>query len=185
MAEVLVEFADVIAGANGASYLARACGAEVENGHWHGWLEFIDRSTGEVLRSGRETTQPNRVDTVYWATGLTPIYLEGALNRAQHPLVKPAAPPIQPPFFEGPAPDLIEDTPPTESVLNPFSAYRKGETLLRRQLAALSVWHLVNIVRAHELSDLSSAALHALKAQDLIDLIVAAVRTRADQPLAR
>ena len=37
--------------------------------------------TGETLRSFRETTQPNLTDLRYWATGLTPVYLEGALER--------------------------------------------------------------------------------------------------------
>ena len=41
---------------------------------------------GAAVRSGRETTQPNRQDTAYWATGLTPVYLEGALGRALNPL---------------------------------------------------------------------------------------------------
>ena len=38
-------------------------------------------------------------------------------------------------------------------MLNPFSVYEKGEPLLRKQLGALSAWHLVNIVLAYELSD--------------------------------
>ena len=34
------------------------------------------------VQSPRETTQPNLTDLNYWATGLTPVYLEGALARA-------------------------------------------------------------------------------------------------------
>ena len=34
------------------------------------------------IATGRETTQPNRTDTEYWATGLSEVYLEGALQRA-------------------------------------------------------------------------------------------------------
>ena len=33
-------------------------------------------------RDGRETTQPNRIDAVYWATGLTEMYLPRALTGA-------------------------------------------------------------------------------------------------------
>jgi hypothetical protein len=66
--------------------------------------------------------------------------------------------------------------PRTESVLNPFSVYRKGEALLRRQLGALAAWHLVNIIQAYELSDLPEAGLNRLSAEALIELIVAAVR---------
>ncbi|MEX1128101.1 MAG: hypothetical protein WD227_07235 [Vicinamibacterales bacterium] len=54
--------------------------------------------------------------------------------------------------------------------------YRRGEGLLRRQLRALAGWHLVNIVEAYELSDLSPAALNRLTPAELAELIVAEVR---------
>jgi hypothetical protein len=178
MAEVLAEYSDVVISEGGKRYVARACGAPVPSGQWQGWLEFIDLETGHALRSGRETTQPNRVDTVYWATGLTPIYLEGALQRALHPRTRPVARPAPDPAFDGPAPDIAEP-PMVESILNPFSVYRKGEGLLRRQLSALSVWHLVNIILDYRLSDLPDAALNAMAAPDLIEVIVTAVRNEA------
>jgi hypothetical protein len=51
---------------------------------WAGWLEFhpTDKSK-PVLRTGEETSQPSRATVEYWAYGLEPIYLEGALARAQ------------------------------------------------------------------------------------------------------
>jgi hypothetical protein len=36
-----------------------------------------------TLRTEQETSQPNRVAVEYWASGLEPIYLEGAFARAQ------------------------------------------------------------------------------------------------------
>jgi hypothetical protein len=80
------------------------------------------------------------------------------------------------PTYDGPADDR---TPPpaAESILNPFSVYRKGEALLRSQLSALSAWHLVNIIRAHELSDLDPAVLDTMDAPVLVELIVTAVRS--------
>lgn len=185
MAEVLVEYSDVVTAEDGRRYTARACGVAVPSGQWQGWLEFIDVDTGEALRSGRETTQPNRTDTVYWATGLTPVYLEGALHRALHPLVRPRARPPASPMFDGPGPEAVPEAPAVDSILNPFSVYRKGEALLRRQLAAFSVWHLVNIVLDHGLSELPAATLNAMTAGDLIELIVAAVRVRSDVALER
>ena len=179
MAEVLAEYPDVVINQDGKRYIARACGAPAPSGQWQGWIEFIDMATGRALRSGRETTQPNRVDTVYWATGLTPIYLEGALRRALHPLIRPTARPAVGPAFDGPAQDSVAEPPAVESILNPYSVYRKGEALLRRQLSAFSVWHLVNIVLDYRLSDLPEAALNAMTSQDLIELIVAAVRSDA------
>jgi hypothetical protein len=121
---------------------------------------------------------------VYWATGLTPVYLEGALVRARHSSHTSVRRPPDP-HFDEPAPAPQADAPPADSVLNPFSVYRKGEVLLRRQLAALSAWHLVNIIRDYRLSDSSAATLSALQPADLIDLIVTAVQVRSEVPAAR
>lgn len=181
MAEVLVEYSDVVIESGTRRYLARACGGPMPSGQWQGWLEFIDVESGEALRSRRETTQPNRTDTLYWATGLTAVYLEGALERALHPPSRPAPRSKPTPLFDEPAPDLPSDAVPRDSILNPFSVYRKGEALLRRQLAAFSAWHLVNIVRDHQLSDMPAAALNAMRASDLVELIVNAVRNRTDE----
>lgn len=170
MAEVLVEFADDIEAPDGTRYRARACGGEMTGGMWQGWIEFTPPEGEPVLRSSRETTQPNRQDTVYWATGLTSVFLEGSLHRALTPRTAGSSEEFVPSAYDGPAP----------SVLNPFSVYRKGEVLLRRQLAALSSWHLVNIVRAHGLSRQSNAELARLNAAEMIELIVAAVRVEEE-----
>jgi hypothetical protein len=178
VAEVLVQFADPVHDGDGRFYTARACGASMPDGLWHGWIEFVSADRHEALRSGRETTQPNRTDAEYWATGLTNVYLEGALQRAKKPLRITPEPIPPPPIFDAPA-DMDEDLAPAttpEAILNPFTAYRKGEGLLRGQLAALSPWHLVNIIRAHGLSTESPALLNTLGTADLIEIIVAGVR---------
>jgi hypothetical protein len=55
---------------------------------WEGWIEFHPANgSGSVLRTGRETTQPNLAALEYWADGLEPIYFEGALARAERPLL--------------------------------------------------------------------------------------------------
>lgn len=181
MAEVLVEFENPVAAPDGTLYRAQACGAPAADGtrHWEGWVEFVPAEGGEPLRSRRETTQPNRTDTAYWASGLSPVYLEGTLKRTLSP--GPLIPPARPsePAFDGPAASATATDPAQPSVMNPFSVYRKGEAHLRSQLGALSAWHLANIVRAHQLSDLKAATLDALAHQDLVDLIVTAVRLRA------
>lgn len=176
MAEVLVAFTDPVGGEDGKIYTARACGSEMADGKWQGWIEFIPRDGGEPVRSSRETTQPNRDNTMYWATGLTAIYLEGSLRRTLNPLVRPIAREIAPPAFDEPAPPAINGDAPVDAVLNPFSAYRKGEALLRRQLAALSGWHLVNIIRSYDLSDRDPALLGATEPSALIEIIVKGVR---------
>ncbi|HEY8224264.1 MAG TPA: hypothetical protein VIG25_03230 [Pyrinomonadaceae bacterium] len=54
------------------------------DGTWEGWLEFVPLSPGlSSLRTERETTQPDLSALEYWATGLEPMYLAGAFERAK------------------------------------------------------------------------------------------------------
>ena len=177
MAEVLVQFTEPVIRSGDETYIARACGAEMPDGLWQGWIEFLPVGPGKPIRSGRETTQPNRADLLYWATGLTAVYLEGALDRALKPLTRAAAEPIPPPVFDGPVQEPLPPPVP-DSILNPFSVFRKGETLLRKQLAALSEWHLVNIIRDYNLSDLPVDVLNGMSAPVLIEIITTAVRAQ-------
>ena len=176
MAVVLVEFAETVSIEAGKNYTAKACGVEMSDSKWHGWIEFVPLGGREPIRSSRETTQPNRQDTEYWATGLTAVYLEGALRRALKPPIRSAAPDVPPPHFDGPAEGSIVHPPTKGAVLDPFSVYRKGEAWLRRQLSALAEWHLINIIRRHELSVENSDALDARTPAQLIELIIDAVR---------
>jgi hypothetical protein len=65
-------------------YVVWICGEERLDGTWEGWLEFHPTNTAQqILRTDQETSQPNRAAIEYWADGLAPIYLEGALARAQ------------------------------------------------------------------------------------------------------
>jgi hypothetical protein len=178
MGETLITYQHTVTADDGTTYEARACAGPTPTGTWQGWIEFVPLGGGPPIRSPRETTQPNRADTEYWATGLTRVYLEGALRRAlTTPPVHVVTPP-EPSVFPGPAPRPGAVDIATESVLDPFSVYEKGEALLRRQLGALSAWHLVNIINAYGLSSEDAAALNRLPAAELIEIIVSAVRSR-------
>ena len=65
------------------TYLVRIYGSERPDRTWEAWVEFhpTDKSK-PVLRTGQETSQPNRDTIEYWALGLETVYLEGALARA-------------------------------------------------------------------------------------------------------
>lgn len=53
------------------------------DGMWEGWLEFVPASAElSVLRTSRETKQPDRRALEYWASGLEPLYSAGAFGRA-------------------------------------------------------------------------------------------------------
>ncbi len=79
---LLLDFDRSVTDDEGHWYRARALGAQAEDGLWEGWLEFIPDDGSEPIATPRETVQPNLQDAEYWATGLEPIYLEGALERA-------------------------------------------------------------------------------------------------------
>lgn len=179
MSETLLEFPVPVRDAYGQMYHARACAGPMDATLWEGWLEFDPIDGGDTIRSRRETTQPNRTDAEYWATGLSQVYLEGALKRAlEGPIQVPVAA-VHPPVFSAPAPAV--SVVPAEgitgrSILDPFSVYEKGEPLLRKQLAALSAWHLVNIIVDYELTDTPVETLNLTPPHVLIDVIVRGVK---------
>ena len=82
MAELIQEYANPVIDGDGRVYVARAYGRERDDGTWEGWLEFHSADAGDILRTGQETSQPNRSSVEYWASGLEPLYFEGAFERA-------------------------------------------------------------------------------------------------------
>jgi hypothetical protein len=177
MAETLLQYQKTVQAPDGTEYEARACGSPIQGGTWQGWIEFIPLRGGQPVRTARETTQPNRTDTAYWATGVSPVYLEGALHRALTQRPEAVVLSEQPAFFVEPAPSPAASAgaePP--AVLDPFSVYQKSEAILRKQLGALSAWHLVNIAVSYKLTALDRADLSRLPAPTLADVIVSGVR---------
>ena len=183
MAEVFVQFRDLVRSQDDQRFVAQACGAPNDQGLWEGWIEFVPIDGGTPLNTPRETTQPNRTDAEYWATGLTATYLEGALARAigrERPRVPPQARSVfDRPSGDHPAPPHSARAPERAAVLDPFSLYDKGEGLMRQELGALSVWHLVNIAKAYRLSDLPEATLQAMERRELVELITTATAEKA------
>src|SRR5437879_1710341 len=76
------EFTDAFRAEDGQLYTVRVWGQGRADGTWIGWLEFVAQKSGATRRTPRETTQSNREDLYYWATGVQPSYLSGAFNRA-------------------------------------------------------------------------------------------------------
>lgn len=187
MSEVLVRFTQPTRSATGDLYWSRAMGELADDGMWDGWLEFAREGDDEAIATDIETKQPNRGDLLYWAEGLTDVYLEGALGRALGPVTPlPTAPPIpsMPPSPGHPrhvsyAPEtptpLTVATLKTRVVLDPYATYAEGEELLRKQLLALSHDHLHNIVEAYEMTDDADWAREASE-EELAEHIVETVR---------
>jgi hypothetical protein len=176
MAQTLIRFDTPVIYRDGRQYRAHACGRELENGQWEAWLEFEEMTSGQTLRSQRETTQPNQTDAVYWATGLTPVYLEGALDRILHPPPRKVAEPVRPPFFDGPAPRRRAVVSNREPIFDPFSVYEKSPDLLAQELTALHGRHLRQIIRDFDLVDEGDVQLETLTELELGSLIMQRVR---------
>lgn len=180
MAEVLVDFDSEFKGSDGKLYEARACARGRSDRLWEGWLEFTPLGGGAAIRTGRETTQPNRDDVLYWATGLTSSYIEGALDR----VIKPAPVPRRresraTPAFDGPA-DNPSTVPPGSNatpILDPFQTYKEGDHVLRGQLNAIDDGQLRTIIRGYAIADNETA--NVASREELIALIMTAVAKRA------
>jgi hypothetical protein len=178
MAEVIHVFSEPVA-LRGKRYRVQVCGRPADN-IWEGWIEF-ESDDGDVVRSPRETTQPDRAALEYWATGLSFTYFEGALSRALEPPVRERREVATHAFFDGPAPvTYVQPVEADHAVLDPFSVAAKGEELLRSELGALSAWHLRNIVRAYDLAD-ATTPIGAMSRAALVDLITSAVAERMSE----
>jgi len=81
---LILEFAEHLRDPlDGTIYVARVYGRPREDSMWEGWLEFVAIGAAVVRRTQQETTQSNRQRIAYWASGLEPLYLEGAFSRAR------------------------------------------------------------------------------------------------------
>ena len=63
------------------TFSARVYGQRMDDGRWSGSLVFVPEDGGRLIATERETTQSSLADLAYWATGLSEVYLQGALAR--------------------------------------------------------------------------------------------------------
>jgi hypothetical protein len=80
--DVLHAFADFIEDHRGA-FDGRVGGRQASDGTWEAWLEFAPANGAESLFTDIESRQQTRLQLLRWASGLTPVYAEGALQRAR------------------------------------------------------------------------------------------------------
>lgn len=143
MTEVLVAFDEPIRNESG-TYHARVVGRLAEDAMWEGWFEFEDMSDpgAKLLVSPVESRHREREQLEYWATGLTPVYAEGALHRAQRPITVRTR--------------IVREAPLRRPpVLNPFAVGARSLAILEQELSALGRVRLLNIISAYELNPTS------------------------------
>ena len=97
MTDVLHAFRDPIEDRRGAFH-GRVVGRRAGDGTWAGWLEFAPANdAGSPLVTEVESHQQTHMQLLRWATGLTPVYAEGALHRAHASTPASEAPQVPPP----------------------------------------------------------------------------------------
>jgi hypothetical protein len=184
MTEVEHPFEAQVRGPDGQEYRARICGRSAAGGRWEGWVEFEPVAGGAAVSTDRETTQPNRADLSYWASGLTATYLEGALARALHGSgrrrgraggstdVRAGR------GADDDRPDRRGTEPRSGPALDPFAVHAEGVGVLRTRLQALTSPQLRTIARAYGMAP-DPERLELLGRSELASLIVDAVSLRA------
>jgi hypothetical protein len=120
---------------------------------------------------------------LYWATGLTLVYLQGALRRALKPVQVVQRSFDARPLYDAPAPErpVVSVSGArafrAHPVLNPFLVYEQGEDVLRSELGALDAARLRDIIRGYSLRG-DTADLMRTSEAELADIIVSSVRER-------
>jgi hypothetical protein len=155
MAEVLRTFDTPVQDASG-QYTARAVGRHADDGLWEGWLEFVPvGKIAAVIVGSVESRQPEKGHLEYWASGLTPVFLEGALARAQRPVTVRVRT-VEQPYSNAPEPRAVTVArvmpPGPEPVLDPFEIGGRNPDLLKQELGALNRPRLLNIIAAFDLN---------------------------------
>lgn len=84
MSQLIHEHSARVRAPDGIDYRAVTYADSRPDGTWSGWIEFVPvDGRGRRLCTDQETSQPDRKAVEYWAGGLEPVYLEGALIRAR------------------------------------------------------------------------------------------------------
>jgi hypothetical protein len=75
-------YANSVRSPDGRTWVAQAWADKLPAGRWMGWIAFLPHDGGEPAWTDAETTQAHLAWIGYWACGIQPLYLEGALSRA-------------------------------------------------------------------------------------------------------
>ena len=151
MERLLQEFEQPVRDTGGILYRVYLYGRSRPADTWQGWLVFERTTDGQRFATDIETTQPNAEAVLYWATGLTDAYFDGALVRAMNPRTKdPSAVPMPAPIVSSDSETHRRRLAALErDVLDCFTRYRTRRLLTTALLAELPHAH-ADVVRALE-----------------------------------
>lgn len=95
MDQLLQQFEQPVTRGN-ESYAVYVYGRSRPADTWQGWLVFERTRDGQRFTTPVETTQSSAQGVIYWATGLSNAYFDGALQRAMRPARQPVAEIVHP-----------------------------------------------------------------------------------------
>jgi hypothetical protein len=138
---------------DGDVYIVELYGNSRPGDTWQGSLVFARPGSGERLATGAETTQPSADALLYWASGLSATYFEGAFERAQRSRQEPSTiEPVPPPLRDVTADDETYRRRLTElqrRVLDAFA--RRATTRLAMPVLLADLPHAhADVIRAIE-----------------------------------
>jgi hypothetical protein len=180
MAEMLRSFDEPIRHPSG-TYRPRVVGRYAEDKMWEGWLEFVPEDGGQVIVSAVESRQAERAHLEYWAQGLTPVYAEGSLDRALHPITVRTRV-AEAPASDSPARRLVKvPYAGPRPILDPYEVGERSLDILAQELGALGRARLLHIIAAYQMASPAADTTRMTDAE-LITLIVDTVAARLNQP---
>jgi hypothetical protein len=100
MERLLQQFETPFQDTDGETYTAFVLARPRPRTTWEGFLIFERQRDGQRFATGTETTQPTAEAVLYWATGLSAAYFEGALRRALNPASPRPTAEVGPPLYE-------------------------------------------------------------------------------------
>ena len=128
MERLLQTFETPFRDTDGDTYDVQVYGRSRPGDTWEGWLVFTRQRDGVRYITQTETTQPSSEAVLYWATGLSTTYFDGAFVRARGP-----APIVS---ISGPVPPLRDVTADERTYLRRLNELEQRVLTLFRHAGA-------------------------------------------------
>jgi hypothetical protein len=166
--ELILDLEPAVTTRDGRVYQATVVARGAGDGHWNAWLEFVAHASPDVLRTDIETHQASEADLHGWATTLSDVYLQGALDRAHVSSAETTA-----------HRHAIEEAgqPAAPRALDPYAVFALGEHALRRELQLFRRARLLSLIIDCDLNPRGLDVSRFTKAQ-LVTFIVTAIEVR-------
>jgi hypothetical protein len=125
--EIVFDLEPPITSEGGRRYRPVVVGKAADDGHWSALLEFVATDSPDVLRTDIETRQASEADLHRWASTLSDVYLQGALERA---VVSPEESAAHRRVLRQIRTTILA----AAAAFDPFEYFTLGEHVLRREL---------------------------------------------------